>query len=187
MFSSKIDSRPFIKSNPPITSKSSYPSGLISRKIFRPINDYYLSFLETKEFSSPSFGFYKTKNTSSRHQNIKNWYSQKMSELNKLAENWKDLEIEPPNNLSIYWASECLEYLRKLTFPCDRIAASVDEGVCISFLSKKYQNRYADIEFFNNGEILAAKSDRVSTPEIWQISTRDILKTLKEIREYIES
>jgi len=187
MVSPKIDSRPLIKSNPPITSRSSYLAGNVTQEIFTSINDYDFIFLETKEFSSVSSGSYETKNSSPRNQSIKNWYSQKMSELNKLSKNWKDPEIEPPNNLSIYWASESLEILRKLDFPCDRIAASVDEGVCISFLSKKYQNRYADIEFFNNSEILAAKSDRVSTPKIWQISTRDISKTLKEIREYIES
>jgi len=115
-----------------------------------------------------------------------NWYSQKKLHLEGLIKNWQDPEINCPNKWSIDWASEALEILRKIDFPCDRIAASVDEGVCISFISKKNKNKYADIEFFNNHEILAAKSDQVSRPKIWQISVDEISETLEEIREYIE-
>jgi hypothetical protein len=121
---------------------------------------------------------------------IQSWYSKKMLQLKyieTLSNDWKDDEILPPNRKAFYWASEALEVLRKMDFPCDRIAASVDEGICIAFLSKKNKDKYADIEFFNNGEILAATTDRISKPRIWEVSIGNIRKALEEIREFIDA
>ncbi len=138
--------------------------------------------IASRSFSNGSYNSHLSR----QRQNTKSWYEIKILELKKLSQNWQDTEVNPPNNISLYWASEALEVLRKIDFPCDRIAASVDEGVCISFVSKKNKNKYADIEFFNNSEIIAAKSDRVLPPKIWEISVGEIENTLEEIREYIE-
>jgi|688.fasta_scaffold189567_3 hypothetical protein len=141
-----------------------------------------------KSFTSQALGVYQVKCFFSKHPKVKSWYSQKLLQLNKITKNWRDSEVAPPNNWALYWASTTLEILREIDFPCERIAESIDEGVCISFISLKNKNKYADIEFFNNGEILAAKSDRVSEPKIWQVSVSnsEISKTLRQIREYIE-
>ena len=121
---------------------------------------------------------------------IRSWYSKNMAQLRDLetlSKKWKDDEILPPNQVAFYCATEALEVLRKIDFPCDRIAASVDEGICIAFLSKKNKDKYADIEFFNNGEILAVTTDRVSNPRIWEVSIGSIHKALKEIHEFIDA
>jgi hypothetical protein len=134
---------------------------------------------------STSVAKYNIGSLTQKNLNTNDWYQQKMSELKSLTADFRDSEINPPNSWSLYWASETLEILRVNEFPCDRIAASVDEGICISFLSKKNKDRYADIEFFNNREILAAKSDRSSKPKIWAVSIDQIEETLVDLREYI--
>lgn len=121
---------------------------------------------------------------------IRGWYSESMSQLRDLeilSKNWKDDEILPPNRVAFYWATEALEVLRKIDFPCNRIAVSIDEGICIAFLSKKNKDKYADIEFFNSGEILAVTTDRISKPRIWEVSIGNIDKSLKEIRRFIDA
>jgi hypothetical protein len=144
-----------------------------------------LPFSEDRIIIRSSEDKYRLENLTSKSLNTTGWYHQKMSELKTINRDFRDSEINPPNNWSIYWASETLEILRMNQFPCDRIAASVDEGICISFLSKKNKDRYADIEFFNNREILAAKSDRSSKPKVWAVSIDQIEETIVDLREYI--
>lgn len=121
---------------------------------------------------------------------IQSWYSKSMSQLKTLellSKNWKNDEMLPPNRHAFYWASEALEILREINFPCDRIAASIEGGICIAFLSPNNKNKYADIEFFNNSEILAATTDRISNPKIWKVSFGNMRKSLKEIRRFINA
>lgn len=167
-----------------------------------PVNPTKLT-LERVEYLSPSqekiLARSSTKYITSGKYNIdsslpkpyvRGWYSKSMSQLRDLeifSKNWKDDDILHPNAFAFYWASEALEVLRKIDLPCEQIEASIDEGICISFLSKKNKDKYADIEFFNNEEILAGKTDRFSTTKIWKVSTRDIGRALKEIKEFIDA
>lgn len=116
------------------------------------------------------------------------WYLDRVLELRKLeklSSNWHEDGVEPPNRTATYWADVALDILRVDDFACDRVLASVDEGIGICFVREP---KYADIEIFNTGEILAVTSERNSSPKIWEVhqSVEGIRQALEEIREYLE-
>jgi len=94
--------------------------------------------------------------------------------------------VDIPNVMAIDAAAWVLEYLGKISFMPTRIVASVEGGVAICFVSK---DKYADIECFNSGEILAATSDGKNDPNIWSVpqNISGILETVKGIRDYIRA
>ncbi len=116
------------------------------------------------------------------------WYLDRINELNALKlldSSWKDGDLDPPNDKALFWADCALDCLRILDFSCTRISPSVDEGVVICFISG---DKYADLEFFNTGEILAVISSRKSSPTIWTVleDPADIYRAIDSIRDYIQ-
>lgn len=117
------------------------------------------------------------------------WYLDRILELRKIEKlecGWHaNKEIDSPNSTSVFWADVALDILRVEDFSCDRVVASADEGVGICFV---HGDKYADIEFFNTGEILAVTSSRNSEPFIWSVDPdpEAIRTTIQEICEYIE-
>ncbi len=75
-------------------------------------------------------------------------------------------------------------HLFRLKFLPDKITPSVENGVGISFIQG---DKYADIECFNTGEILAVTSDRQSPPQVWEVEDRPqaITAALRKIRDFI--
>ncbi|MEZ6146963.1 MAG: hypothetical protein R3B91_16410 [Planctomycetaceae bacterium] len=86
-----------------------------------------------------------------------------------LDDSWHAFGGLPPNEVAISLATTVLEAAAELDFEPDNVDPSVDEGVCISF---RDGNRYADIECFNTGDILAAESTGAD-PEIWEVDDSD--------------
>lgn len=118
-----------------------------------------------------------------------NWLSEcihRLESLRKLQKNWNSYDSEPPNSTALYWGRVVIEILTSINFPPLHISASAEEGINISFICDE---KYADIECLNTGEILAVNSNRRDHPDVWQVNPRkkDIKHSLEKIRAYLES
>ena len=105
--------------------------------------------------------------------------------LRQLAPGWDSYSAEPPNELSVDWARATLEVLDELGVPPTCIVPSAEGGVSVCFVADK---RYADIECFNTGEILAGLSG-VGGPRVWEVAPNKegIRLALDEIRGYLRA
>lgn len=118
-----------------------------------------------------------------------NWLSgciDRLESLGKLRKNWNSYDSEPPNSTALYWGRIVIEILTSINFPPSNISASAEEGINIYFICDE---KYADIECLNTGEILAVNSNRRDHPDVWQVnrSKEDIKRSLEKIRAYLES
>lgn len=114
-----------------------------------------------------------------------NWFEeelQKLRELGALEENWNTYGASAPNDLAIESAAKALEYLNSLEVQPDRVAASSEGGVAVSFFENE---EYADIEFFNTGEIAAITSN-ASGREVWEVSDSEVESSLDTIVKYVD-
>ncbi|HEX6900699.1 MAG TPA: hypothetical protein VF789_13320 [Thermoanaerobaculia bacterium] len=103
-----------------------------------------------------------------------------------LATGWDSYEAEPPSDdaienarriLVVLWESEAGDGVR--------LSPSVEGGVSIVFRTP--DKRYADIECFNDGEVLAITSDPASEPVVWPVNlaTGDIRDTIGRISHFL--
>jgi hypothetical protein len=112
-------------------------------------------------------------------------YEQKLQELAHLSHNWDSYGAEPPNSLVIERALECLKNLQEINFSPTKITPSVENGIGISFVSGK---KYADIEYFNTGEVLAVTSNGQGNPTVWEIdlNEQELKSALDKIRDFLQ-
>lgn len=117
----------------------------------------------------------KPKNSITIYQNSRNelkcadWvaeFSEKLNEMSCLKANWDSYGAEPPNEVALDWARKTLEILSQKEFSPTQITPSVENGIGISFI---HNNKYADIECFNEGEILAVISDGQGDVKVWEV------------------
>lgn len=118
----------------------------------------------------------------------RNWFAEfdeKLRQMGRLARDWDSYGAEPPANCAIASARLACEVLHEIGFEPARIAPSAEGGVGICFLNG---DKYADIECFNTGEILAVISDRRDRREVWSVAPnkRDIEEVLDRIRAFID-
>jgi len=108
----------------------------------------------------------------------------KVLRLAALPHGWDGFKAEPPTEEALCWADRVLGLLHNLDFRPDRIDASAEGGITLAFISG---NRYADIECFNSGEILAATSNRIDEPDVWEVAASEasIRSTLERLRAYV--
>ena len=113
-------------------------------------------------------------------------YNEKLMQLAQLSKNWDSYGAEPPNKIALNWAKETLIILSELELFPIQIGPSVENGVGISFMFGK---KYADIECFNEGDILAVTSDRQGNPDVWEVeaSTLGIKSAIEKIRVFLQS
>jgi hypothetical protein len=117
------------------------------------------------------------------------WFLEGCQQLKKLAylqENWDSYGAEPPNSVALGWAHQCLNILQTINFAPTKITPSVENGVGISFISGK---KYADIECFNTGEVLAVTSDGQGNPIVWEVqpTNQGIKSALGKIRVFLQN
>jgi|NOAtaT_6_FD_contig_101_1268147_length_2040_multi_8_in_0_out_0_3 hypothetical protein len=55
----------------------------------------------------------------------------------------------------------------------------------LSFTSDKNKDKYADIEFVNDGEILTGKTDRINPSEIKTITTESLFDVLEDLIKFM--
>lgn len=108
----------------------------------------------------------------------------KLARLMKDGSQWPD-GAEPPAPIAQEWALITLAQLQADQFLPSRVVASAEGGVAICF-SK--DNKYADIEFLNSGEILGVISNRRDRPVAWEItaSPSELARASVRIRHFFE-
>ena len=103
--------------------------------------------------------------------------------MKDLPEDWDASGAEPPNEIAIRNSRMILAELDKANVKPSFVEPSTDDAVCIGFWAG---NRYADIECFNNGEILAMIHERGnSEPEIWDYDPKYYTPTMERIQRFL--
>ena len=151
------------------------------KKQIQPVPKIASRVLLTKKVSSAS--------GSTPRNEEKAWFRKHILALEKLRElpkNWDSYGAAPPNFTALYWSKTVFELLLRINFPPTKVTPSVENGVAISFIQAE---KYADIECFNTGEILAVTSDRQGNPDVWKVedNVEAIESALERIRVFIRN
>ncbi len=109
-----------------------------------------------------------------------------LSRFRHLKEGWDGYGAKPPNEKAVYWAQKVAVHLMRANLIPERVEPSVENGVSISF---RHGDKYADIECFNSGEILAVTSDGSGDPHVWHVfpESADIDRTVERIDVFLGS
>lgn len=109
---------------------------------------------------------------------------EKLAQFRALPENWDSYGAEPPNENAAMRAEAALRILHRLNSPPDRLAASAEGGITLSFFHGK---KYGDLEFFNTGETLVVTSNGIGTPEVWEVAedNASLSNALEKIRDFV--
>jgi hypothetical protein len=108
----------------------------------------------------------------------------RLSRLAALENDWDSYGAEAPSRVSIDTARNILDVLAGADFEPTSVDPSAEGGVCLSF---RRGNRYADIECFNSGEILAVTSSGGDDTCVWEIRGFDqhLENALSKIRTFV--
>jgi len=112
------------------------------------------------------------------------WYEKALAgliKLRRMEDNWNGLGSPAPNDTAIEAAKRVVNLLSIIPdFQPDELTPSGSGGVALVFSGA----HYADIECFNNGEIVAGL-DIDGDHDIWDVEVTDagILETAKRIRD----
>jgi len=108
--------------------------------------------------------------------------STRLDELAALPVDWNSYGSDPPNAEALARARIALDVLRDLEMRPTSLVATADGGVAIGF---RTATRYADVEFYNDGEIAAVTSDRKGDIDAWEVSPEEIAAALRKIRAFV--
>lgn len=88
--------------------------------------------------------------------------------LRDLEINWNSQDSQPPNSISLLNACWVADAMRDTDLLPDRIVASADDGVALTF---RHGSKYANVECLNGGEIwsMIVDYDDDKNPETQQI------------------
>jgi hypothetical protein len=110
----------------------------------------------------------------------------KLESFRELQPGWDSYDAEPPSEKAIDNARKILHLLWSggASSPV-RIAPSVEGGVGIIFSGPG--KKYADLECFNDGEILAITSEGSLDPLVWSIGKESgsLLMSIEKIRFFL--
>lgn len=106
-----------------------------------------------------------------------------LGELTTLGPDWDSYGAEPPNETAVDAAERILELLRTMSIPPTRVVASSEGGVAICFAE---EDRYADFECFNDGDIAAVRFRGTERPIVWEVPPEDdhIKAAIEQIRAH---
>jgi hypothetical protein len=113
----------------------------------------------------------------------------RVKEIERLVDllpDWNSYGADPPSATAAEAAISAVRHLDDMELVPDRIVPSAEGGIGIAFRNGL---KYADIEFFNNGEILALTANNGERIEIWPVGqgSEEIKHSLSKIRDYINS
>ena len=116
------------------------------------------------------------------------WLTEAFRRLKSLASleaNWAQLtRASPPNETAVRNARRAIKVIAENNSKANYINASVEEGVCIAF---RCDNLYADIECFNNGEMVVATSNGNGQHRVWEIeSDTQLAESVRRIQEFFQ-
>ena len=107
-----------------------------------------------------------------------------LARLAQLPHNWDSYGAEPPNETALAHARDVLDAMSEADLKPSHLDPSAENGVCLSFTQG---SRYADIECFNSGEILAVTSSGDGKPIVWEVPATaiDIKLAVRRIQAYL--
>jgi hypothetical protein len=111
-------------------------------------------------------------------------FESQLRKLARLSRDWDTYGSEGPSQSAISAASTIGRALIKLGLVPDAVAPSSEGGIAICFLRNE---KYADIECFNRGEILAVRYSSQDDPKAWSVPLQNVAidATAKVISEYL--
>jgi hypothetical protein len=102
-----------------------------------------------------------------------------------LQAGWDSYDAPAPSPIARTLAVRVLDELVDSELTPSKVLPSAEGGVTIAF-SATDSRRYADIECFNTGEVLAVTSDRQSEPTVWPVGTESSVKdTIERIAAFL--
>lgn len=123
--------------------------------------------------------------TGRREENQAGWLDQAKARIESfewLAPGWDGENAQPPNAPARFQAVQALSTLHNLAFAPDAIAPSVEDGVSFAW---SRGDRYANIEFFNTGEIVTVYFDRTMPPLVQATLPVDVPQALEDLHRRI--
>ena len=125
--------------------------------------------------NNPSFDAIKTPNSAWNH------IMDRLHYLSQLPDNWDGYGTETPNSTTVTRSGKALSILQTMGFAPSGIVPSAENGLAIVFQDDA---RYADIEFFNTGEIFVGMTPPAGEPIVIEIRPEeaDITHALERIR-----
>jgi hypothetical protein len=95
---------------------------------------------------------------------------ERLSSFRNLKRGWDSYDAEPPGETAITNARQVLSVLWSagLASSIRAVSPSAEGGVGIVFAAS--DQKYADIECFNDGEILAITSEGAAEPLVWPLN-----------------
>ena len=90
----------------------------------------------------------------------------RLEQLAKLPANWDSYGTENPSRMAIITALAIAKAFVEFDLLPDAISASSEGGVAICFMRNQ---RYADIECFNSGDVLAVRYSKNDEPKAWVV------------------
>jgi|GEM_PF-5282059 hypothetical protein len=100
-------------------------------------------------------------------QPVEQVHLKRLEELLELSDGWDGYEAPRPNKQAISQGRAALDLLCAAGYPPTDILPSAEGGVGLVF---RIDNRYADIEIFNDGEIIGLCAEDGSDPITWEIT-----------------
>lgn len=141
---------------------------------------FYAAFQQGRYEVASAFSFVPE---ASRRENFFTKLFNKLEDFRDLKDDWDKDGAEAPNFASIDKSREILEIISGVNITPTNISPSVEGGISTYFIK---DNKYADIECFNSGEVLTSKSDRVNEPEITELFNEDdVINFAEQIKEFI--
>jgi hypothetical protein len=106
--------------------------------------------------------------------------------LRKLRVDWDSYGAEPPNALAVSALRRILLQVSQAGLEPTKIAPSAEGGAAVCFV---HEDKYADVECFNNGDVLAVTSEEGRDLEVWEVSEESaaVERTLEKIRAHIRA
>lgn len=107
---------------------------------------------------------------------------ERIDSWSKLPIGWDSYEAEPPSEIARRLAAQAIRLLDELEFRPNRVAASVEGGIAFTW---RMPGKYADVEFFNTGEVLTAHHDDDQEVVIGIVEKQNLMVGLRGLREYV--
>jgi len=107
--------------------------------------------------------------------------------LRRLPADWNGHDAPAPSKVACDLADRVLCAFSYKDIPRPRIAPSVEGGVGISF---EQADRYAFIECYNDGEIVAGVSSRESGQDAWEVNAKkwlDLHRCARRIADFLRT
>jgi hypothetical protein len=166
-----------------VTSQASLTPSRDWRETFRNFDRSMLSISETAPTAFFEFRLITTTSKkTTRNDNVMDLMD-KIEAMKHLSDDWNGYGSEKPSSFAVDAAMIILSSALGIRIP-DRVGPSAQGGVGLFFYSG---DRYADIECFNNGEILGTTAIGRERPHIWPIKPNDFSATLQDIKNFLNA